>query len=402
MFYQYTAYNSAGQLVRGKLTAAGEEAVNDLLSYAGYQAVSIKPFVPFLSLEKLRASLFPVKSTEIILFYRELSTLLESGLSIVTSLDLLRDQADNITLKKVLEEVLTDLRSGNQLSTALNKHPKVFSQIYCRLLAIGEKSGNLEGVLKEIADYMEKEVVATKDIKNALIYPVITFVVAIVVIALLVVFVLPAFGSLYGSLGIELPVTVRMLISFGETVRHYGLYSLVIVLLAIFGFVSYIRTQNGRFKWDKIMLKLPLVGRVNHMNELARSCRSMSLLFHAGLPLTEVISQVVQSSGNRVIAKSFLDVQQDMVKGEGISRPMSKNRIFLPMMVHMIKVGEETGNLDTTLLAVARSYEAETDSKTHTLIAMIQPTMTLIIGLVIGLIAVSLMSAMYSMYGQAF
>ncbi len=144
------------------------------------------------------------------------------------------------------------------------------------------------------------------------------------------------------------------------------------------------------------------MGRVNHLNELTRYCRSMSLLLRAGLPLTEVMPIVIQSTGNRAMAKALTDVQQDMVKGEGLSQPMAKNKLFLPMMVQMVKVGEETGNLDTTLLAVSRSYEAEVEDRTRTLIALIQPTMTLIIGLIIGLIALSLASAMYSMYGQEF
>ncbi|NIU59241.1 MAG: hypothetical protein GWN67_23520 [Phycisphaerae bacterium] len=141
---------------------------------------------------------------------------------------------------------------------------------------------------------------------------------------------------------------------------------------------------------------------MNHLNELTRYCRSMSLLLRAGLPLTEVMPIVIQSTGNRAMAKALTDVQQDMVKGEGLSQPMAKNKLFLPMMVQMVKVGEETGNLDTTLLAVSRSYEAEVEDRTRTLIALIQPTMTLIIGLIIGLIALSLASAMYSMYGQEF
>lgn len=402
MIYQYVAYNDKNELVKGNLQATGEEAVTELLSYAGYRAVSIRPSIPFLSLEKLSAILFPAKPTEIILFYRELATLLECGISIVTSLELLRDQASNVTLKKVLSEALSDLRTGNQLSTALVKHPKVFSPVYCRLLAVGEASGNLEKVLIEIADYMEKEETTAKDVKNALVYPTFAFVVAIVVVGLLVVFVLPSFGSLYSSLGLELPFATRMLISFANKIRSYGIYSLLVIFSIIGLTIILIKTPRGRYRWDKLMLSLPLVGRVKHLSELGRCCRSMSMLFHAGLPLTEVISYAIQSSTSSVMAKALSDVQQDMISGEGLSRPMARNVIFLPMMVHMIKVGEETGNLDTTLLAVARSYEAEAESRTRSLIALLEPAMTLFIGVIVGLIALSLTSAMYSMYGQTF
>lgn len=372
------------------------------MSYAGYQAINLKRFVPFLSLDRLLESLFRVKPAEVILFYRNLALLLESGVDIVTSLELLQGQASNRFLKRILGEVISDLRGGNQLSTALGKHPEVFSPIYCQLLGVGEQSGGLETVLRQIADYMEKEVAATKDIKNALMYPIITSIVTIVVIGILVVFVLPRFGSLYASLGVDLPPLVNILITIAGKAQSYGIYLLLAVLTVTGLTYIYIKTPAGRYKWDKLLFSLPVVGRVNHLAELARCCRSMSLLFRAGLPLTEVMSMVAQSSGNRTMAKALIGVREDMVKGEGLSRPMAKNDLFLPMMVQMVRVGEETGNLDTTLSAVARSYETEAEDKTRSFIALIQPAMTLIIGLIIGLIALSLTSAMYSLYGHEF
>lgn len=372
------------------------------MGYAGYKIVTLKPLTSFLSLDKLRARLFPAKPAEIILFYRELAMLLESGIDIVTSLELLQGQSCNYTLKRVLGEVVSDLRGGNQLSSALGKHPEVFSPIYHRLLGVGEQSGGLEIVLQQIADYMEKEVSTTKDIKNALLYPIITSIVTIIVIGVLVTFVLPAFGNLYNSLGVDLPGPTRLLIAVATNVQSYGIYLLLAILIATVAVIIYIKTPGGRYKWDKLVLSLPLIGRVNHLGELARYCRSMSLLFRAGLPMIEVMSMVVQGSNNSVMAKALTDVQQDMIRGEGLSRPMAKNDLFLPMMVQMVRVGEETGNLDTTLLAVARTYEAEAEDKTRYLTALIQPTMTLAIGLVIGLIALSLSSAMYSIYGQEF
>ena len=400
MVYQYVAYNENGEIVKGKLSATSEEAAAELLGYAGYQAVNLKPFTPFISLDKLMASWSRPKPAEIIFFYRQLAMLLESGIDITASLELLQGQASSRTLKRALGEVISDLRGGNQLSAALGKHPRVFSPVYCRLLGVGEQGGNLEVVLSQIADYMEKEVNTTKDIKHALMYPLITSIVTVAVIAVLAVFVLPAFGSLYKSLGIELPPLVGILIATTSKIQDYGLYLLLAVLIAAGLVLIYVKSPSGRYKWDRLVLSLPLVGRVKHLSELARYCRSMSLLFRTGLPMTEAISLVVQGSGNRAMAKALADVQQDMVKGEGISRPMLKNRLFLPMMVRMVRVGEETGNLDVTLLAVARSYEAEAEDKTRTLVALIQPTMTLIMGLVVGLIALSLTSAIYSMYGQ--
>jgi type IV pilus assembly protein PilC len=402
MVYQYVAYNENGQIVRGKLSAATEEAATELLGYAGYRAVNLKPFVPFLNLEKLTMGLFRVKPEDIILFYRQLSMLLGSGSDIVASLELLQLQASNRGLKKVLGEVIVDLRGGSQLSAALGKHPGAFSSLYCRLLSVGEQSGDLETVLTHVADYMEKEVATSKEAKSALTYPVITAVVTVVVIAVLVTVVLPSFGELYGSLGVEMPLSARILIDFANQVQANWTYIILSVAVITVGIWFYVRTPGGQFLWHRLILRLPVIGRLIHLNELARYCRSMSLLFHAGLPLTEIVPLIARGSSNRALARALTDVQQGMVQGEGLSGPMSRNPLFLPMMVQMVRVGEETGNLDTTLLAVARSYETEAADRTRRLIALIQPAMTLVIGLVIGLIALSLTSAMYSMYGQGF
>jgi type IV pilus assembly protein PilC len=400
--YQYIAYNESGEIVRGKLSASSEEAITDMLSYAGYRLINLRPYVPFLSLEGLSSRLFRVKDTEIVLFYRQLALLLESGINIVTSLELLQAQTANHTMKRVLDEVLADLRSGNQLSAALSKHPDVFSPLCCRSLSIGEQTGGLEIMLRQMADYMEKEIIASKGIKSALMYPVIAAVVTVVVVAVLVFFVLPAFNNLYGSLGVELPGITQMVINISNILRDNMLYIMLALLLAGGLAIIYIKTPEGRYKLDSLILRLPLVGRVRHLNELGRCSRSIALLFTAGLPLTEIIPLIIQGSSNKVIARAFYDVQQDMLKGEGLSQPMAKNPLFLPMMVQMVKVGEETGSLDTSLLAVAQNYEAEAQDKTKSLINMIQPIMTLIIAAVVGLIALSLVSAMYSIYGEAF
>jgi type IV pilus assembly protein PilC len=398
MVYQYVAYNASGEIVKGRLSAADEEAANELLDYAGYQAISLKPYAPFLNLDKLTVSLSQINPAEIILFYRQLAMLLESGVNINASLELLQQQARNRTMKKVLGEVLSELRGGGQLSTALGKYPKVFPAIYCRLLGVGEQSGDLETVLRQVADYMEKEATTVKETKSALMMPTITTIIAVVVIGLLVTFILPSFSSLYGSLGVDLPPIAKVFITIGEKGQSYGMY----LLLAVVGIVGlvflYTRTPGGRYQWDKLILALPRLGRVRQLSELARCCRSMSLLFHSGLPLTEVMPLVVQSSGNKVMAKALSDVQEDMVKGEGLSRPMTKNKLFLPMMVQMVRVGEETGSLDVTLQAVARSYEAEADDMVRSLIGLIQPTMTIFIGGVVALIAITMVSAMTAMY----
>jgi type IV pilus assembly protein PilC len=187
----------------------------------------------------------------------------------------------------------------------------------------------------------------------------------------------------------------------GDIFQSYGGYLFLFLMIVGVAGYAYIRTPKGRYKLDGLLLRMPLLGYINHLSELARCCKSISLLYRAGLPLTDIMTLVIEATSNTVIAEALTGVHQDMLKGEGLLQPMTKSSIFLPMMVQMVKVGEETGNLDINLSAVAQSYETEVEDRTRSLIALIQPATTLFIGLLIGLIALSLVSAMYSIYGQA-
>jgi type IV pilus assembly protein PilC len=373
-----------------------------MLSYAGYRLINLRPYIPFLSMDRLTARFSKVKPNEIVLFYRQLALLLESGMNIIAALELLQGQVSNRTVKRVMGEVIVDLRAGSQLSAAMSKHPEVFSTLSCRTLSIGEQTGGFETMLRQIADYMEKEINASKGVKSALTYPIIASIATVVVVGILVGFVLPAFSNLYSSLGAKLPAMTRMLMDVSALLRNNALsIFLALLIIGVVGLI-YVKTPEGRYQMDRLMLRMPLLGKVKHLNELARCCRSISLLFTAGLPLTEIMPLVIQGTNNRVMARALYNVQQDMVKGEGLAQPMAKSALFMPMMVQMVKVGEETGNLDASLLAVAQNYETEAADKTKSLIGMIQPIMTLVIGGIVGVIAVSMISAMYSIYGQTF
>jgi type IV pilus assembly protein PilC len=402
MIYQYIACSESGEIVKGKLNATGEDAINEMLSYAGYRLINLRPYVPFFSPGKLTSQLFPVKPNDIILLFRQLALLLESGINIVTSLELLQEQISKHSLKRVVYEIVADIRSGNQLSTAMSRHPEYFSPMSCRTLSIGEQTGSLETMLKQMADYMERELETRKGIKGALMYPAIAAVVTVGVVGILMFFVLPAFSNLYGTLGAELPALTQFMIDASLVLREHALHIFLGIFIVVGIILVYLRTEDGKMKLDTLMLRLPQMGRVRLLNELSRCCRSISLLFTAGLPLTEIMPLVIQGANNRVIAQALYGVQVDMLKGEGLAQPMAKNPVFLPMMVQMVKVGEETGSLDTSLIAVAQNYESEAQEKTKSLINMIPPVMTVIIAGIVGLIALSMVSAMYSIYGQAF
>ena len=401
MDFNYICYNEDKKVVKGTISASDEKIAEQILVHSGCRVLNLKPVVSFMpNWGKVFPSFYRVGPEVVIMFSRQLALLLESGTDIVTSLELLQSQTSDRNLKRVLGEVVSDLRRGDRFSEALSKHPQSFPSIYPRALSVGERTGGLEAVLKQMADYMEKRIKAAKNIKSALRYPIIIIVAAIVVVGVIVAFVLPAFTSLYTSLGVELPPVTKFLMSMVDWIFEYNLYVIGAVISILGGLFLYIKTPGGKFQWDRLALRLPLLGRVRRLDELAHCCRSMALLFRAGLPLPEVMSLVIESSDNSMVKRELTGVRQDMIKGEGLSRPMAKSPLFFPLMVQMVAVGEETGNLDVTLLAVAQNFETEAEDKMRTFIGLIQPIVTGIVGLIVAFIALSLVSAMYSIYGQ--
>jgi type IV pilus assembly protein PilC len=401
MNFTYVAYaDEEKKLISGKVSAASEESATELLAYGGYRVLSLKSVRPWLDKERLQGFFARIKPAEVIMFSRQLALLLEAGTDIVTSLDLLQNQIDNQNFQRVVGAIASDIRGGSSLSTALSKYPQAFSSMYHRAIAAGEQGGNLEVVLRQMADYMEKGNVTQKKIKGAMTYPLIIVVVAIGVVFILVTLVFPTFVGFYSQLGAELPAVTRILISVAGWLRQFGLYLLLAFVIALGAVYLYSRTPAGRYRWDKMMLGLPLIGRVIQLGELSRCCRTMSLLIRVGLPLPEVLAVTMHSITNTVVDENLTGVQQDLIRGEGLSRPMEKRNIFLPMMTQMVKVGEETGNLENTLNTVADSFEADANDKTNSLVALIQPVTTVILGLVIGFIVLAMMSAMYSVYNQ--
>ena len=403
MNYQYVVRTEDNRVVKGKLSASSEEAAVDMLAYGGYSVLSLKEVVPFFRAGKLGMELTSgVKPLELIMFSRQLALLMESGTDVVTSLDLLEAQSENRALRKILKVVVSDVRGGAPLSEAMSRHGRLFPALYYRLVAVGEKTGTLEIVLRRAADYLERSYLTRKSVKNALTYPVVVILVAIVVIGILVTYVLPSFMGLYESFDAELPATTRALLAFTHWSQAYGLYVAVGTLALVAIVFLWSRTPSGSLIWARWMLTMPRVGRINLLNELSQGCRSLSLLYGSGLPLPDAMTLVVQGASNKAMRESFREVQEAMIAGAGLSGPMRRDRLFLPLMVQMTAVGEETGNLDHTLSTVAESYEAESDEKTKAMIAMLTPTLTIVIGGIVGFIAVSMLSAMYGIFGQAF
>jgi len=400
MDFAYSAYTEDKKLVKGKVSALSEEAATQLLGYGGYRVVSLKSVTPLINKEKLMARFTRIKPQEIVMFSRQMALLLESGTDIATSLDLLQEQTDNQTLSKIIGEVASDIRGGSSLSVALSKHPRAFSSMYYRAISAGEQGGKLEVVLRQMASHIEKSMGTEKQIRNALTYPFIVVLVAVIVVIILVTFVLPAFTGMYKQFNVELPLMTRILMGITDWASKYGVYLIIGILVAAFAVYFYIRTPGGKRWWDATVLKLPVLGRIVHLGELGRCCRTMALLIRIGLPLPEVMAMTIFNSNNKVVGDNLTGVQQELIRGEGLSRPMAKRKLFLPLMTQMVKVGEETGNLDNTLDTVADSFEMESADKTKSAVALIQPVMTIIIGLLVGFVVLAMVSAMYSIYGS--
>ncbi|MEA3253940.1 MAG: type II secretion system F family protein, partial [Chloroflexota bacterium] len=327
MNYRYVASTEDNRIVKGKMAAGSEAAAADMLSYSGYRVLSLKEVTPFFRSEKLTSHLFNVNPTEVIMFSRQLALLLESGTDVVTSLELLQAQISNRSLRKTIGEVISDVRGGTPLSEALRTHPRTFPTMYHRLVSVGEQTGNLEVVLRRAADYMERSVVTQKSIKSAMVYPIILVVVTIAVIGVLVSFVLPAFMGLYSSFGAELPGTTRALMAGTAWLQKYGLWLLGGLGIIIAIVLLYTRTPAGKYQWGKLMLTMPRLGRINILNELSRICRSLALLYGSGLPLPEAMTLIVQGTSNSAMSRALSDVQEAMIAGQGLSTPMSRNKL---------------------------------------------------------------------------
>ncbi|XUW99517.1 MAG: type II secretion system F family protein [Dehalogenimonas sp.] len=400
MNYAYVAYTQDRKLVQGKIAAMDRDSATKLLIHNGYQVLSLKTQSSFFSASASSMFAKKVKLQEIILFSRQLALLLESGTDIVTSLELLQEQTTNPTFKKTLGAVANDIRGGSSLSAAMSKHPKVFSPLFHRVLSAGEQGGNMENVLRNMADFLSRMNETRKKLKSAMTYPVVVAVVAVVVVAILMIVVMPTFTDLYKNLGVELPTATKILINVTDFSSKFGIYILGALIAIVIGLIMWARTPIGRYNVDKGLLKTPVIGRIIQLSELSRACQTISLLFRAGLPLPEIMAQAQNATSNKIISEAIGQVQQELIRGEGLSGPMKRRKVFLPMMVQMVGVGEETGKLDDTLATVAHTYDMEADDRIKSAVELIQPAMTVVIGIVVAFIAVALVGSMYSMYGQ--
>jgi len=399
--YRYVAVTNQGTTVKGTVKATSEIAAERLVVAKGYNPINVEVVPSMFSLEEALPSLFKVKPRDVIVFSRQLATLLRSGISLLPAMEILRGQAaTGRAFRSILGKIVNDIRAGTSFPLAISKHPQAFDDIYCRTIAVGEQTGNLETVLNQMADYLERRTIMAKKIGSALTYPLMVLGVGVVVVAILMIVVMPQLLGMFTAMGADLPLPTRILIAITEFTTANSLYLLSGGAFLVALSVWMIKQPAGRRMLDRLRLTIPVIGPTALAGELARFCRTLSVLVGAGLNLQEVMEMLPQSASNHVVRDALNQVNQGLLLGEGLSQPMSRIDIFPPLLVEMVAVGEESNTLDTTMGVVADFYETTAEEKTTALVGMVGPVSTIAIALLVGFIAISVIMPMYTLTGM--
>ena len=397
MAYKYKAYTNDKRIVQGTIEVTTENLAEGALYRAGYKHVlSLKEVSPGLSLERLIPTLFGVKTQDVIDFSNQLATLIESGIGILTSLKLLKGQSSKSSLKRVIDGLVEEIQGGNSFSQALGNYPQAFADTYCQVIRASEQAGNLETGLRHAAGYAEKQTIANQKIKRAMLYPAFILLMAIGVSILLITVALPPLVDLFDSLGADLPWMTQSLITVTEFALEHSMYILGGFFFFIMSIVGLLRLPSVREAKDSLLLKIPLIGVINIERSVQRFCQTASMLLKAGLRLPQIMDIATQTNRNQIIRRALSNVRDRLIQGEGLSQPMSEIELFPPLLVEMVVVGEKSGTMDATLATLADFYERRVDRRIDTLISMIEPVLTLIIGVVVIFIALSMITPLYS------
>ncbi len=398
--YRYTASTRQGNLVKGNIKATSEIAAERLIIAKGYIPEHVEIAPSMFSLEEAFPTFFKLKPRDIIVFSRQLATLLRSGISLLPSLEILQGQvASSRAFRSVLAGIVNDLRSGGSFSQAVKKNPKAFSEIYCRTIAVGEETGNLDTTLNQMADFMERHQAMSQRVKKALSYPLIVMGVGIVVVIMLITVVMPQLLGMFTALNVELPLPTRILIAITEAFQNYTLYIVIggALLLAVALWMT--KQPAGKRVLDRLRLNMPIIGPPALMSELGRFARTLSVMIGAGLKLQETMEMLPQATTNMLFRDSLHKVNERLLLGEGLAEPMSRVSLFPPLLVQMVAVGEESNTLEFTMGVVADFYETAAEEKTAAMVGMIGPISTIGIALMVGFIAMSVLMPMYTLTG---
>jgi type IV pilus assembly protein PilC len=397
MAYKYQAYTSDKKIVEGTIEIASESLAEGALYSAGYERIlSLKEITPGLSLEKLVPTLFSVKTQEVIDFSNQLATLVKSGISLVTSLELLGRQNTRKPLQKIITKLVEEIQGGGSLSQALSHYPKVFSNTYRQTIKASEQTGHLETGLKQAAEYLEKQTSVNRKIKHAMIYPAFVLLMAVGVSILLITVALPPLINLFSSLGARLPWMTRLLIAVATFFLDNGIYLLGGILIIIMLSIFLLRLPSVKIAKDRFILKMPVIGNISIERSMQFFCQTTAMLLQVGLRLPAIMDILIQTNRNLIIRQAWSNVRNSLMQGEGLSGPLAENALFPSLLVEMVEVGEKTGAMDDTLDTLADFYEKKVSRRIDAIVAMIEPVLTLIVGMVVIFIALSMITPLYS------
>lgn len=384
--FKYYAKDSSGKTLSGIIDAVSQTAAAEILHKQDLIVISIEPIK--YKLVKLRDK--KIKLDDLVVFSRQLATMIDAGIPLVQALGILSEQVENVNLKKVINLVRQDIEAGVSFCDALAKHPSVFSELFINMSKAGEASGMLDEVLDRVASYLEKTAALSRKIRSSLVYPVVVVTMAILITAVILLKVVPTFKGIFELLGGQLPLPTRVLIGISELLRKYFLLLVGILIIAGGLFKKYINTEKGRHNFDVQKLKIPVIGPLFKKVALAKFSRTFATLVKSGVSALSALDIVAKTAGNKAIEKVVLDTRDSVRDGEPISQPLSKSAVFPPMVCRMIAVGEQTGQLEKMLSKIADFYEEQVDIAVTGLTSMIEPIVIAFLGIIIGGIVISL------------
>ena len=401
MIFSYTAYTDDKKIVRGTIESTSLEMARENLYKAGLKRIlRLQEASSRLDLGKLLATSPKVSIEALLDFTNELAVLTESGLTLLTALKQLEKQSSNKTLKVVVSKLAADLQGGLPFHQALRLHPQAFSETYCSIMEANEKAGTLDGGLRQIAKQLKQQIATKSQIQRAITQPAIIIVLAIGVVIVLVVAVLPPLADIFRQFGTDLPLTTKILIGLSDFVKNY--VYIILTALAVMGVLTAVvlRRPGTKPVMDRLTLSLPLVGQVINWNNTAQISRTLSNLLGAGILLPESINIMLRGISNSCFRDSLSEARKRLVQGQSLSTVMSRDKLFPPLLVEMIGVGEASGNLESALATVADYFEAKVEKRITRLTSLLEPALMLAVGLIVGFIAITMISTIYGMMGS--
>ena len=392
--YVYTARETlTGREIRNAVEAASEQAAIAALLNRNLLVVSIQEKVS----KKGKTKGGKVALTDLVVFTRQLATMVDAGITIVQSLQALEEQTTNKIMRDTIHDVSTRVESGESLSEALQKHPKAFNKLYVSMVGAGEKGGLLAEILARLATYLENSNRLRKKVKTALMYPATVTVVAIGITIFLLVRVIPTFKDIYSSFNAKLPAPTLFMISLSEIVKKDLIFILGGAGLLIWAWLYFIKTPTGRAFWDAKRIKLPVFGAIAHKICLARFTRTLASLVRSGVPILEVLQIVSQTVGNVVMERGIKAAATDIERGEGISNALGKHPVFPSMIIRMMRAGEQTGNIDNMLERISNFLDEEIEATLSGLMSLIEPMMIVVLGVIIGSMVVCMFLPIFNL-----